>query len=199
MALFLKFKVKESADRLSVIFSEFTGEFSSANLGGWGSPNPAVGDAVTATVIFTRRGETTNYSFVIPAGFPNIDPAFTGSIPYTEFGGAAGEKIPNDIWHIQYVVAFASSSAQNDFYFSLVGGLKCCISQVRQTVPIPRTVSCQCRGMCICEWKEIKCITALGALYDSICPLVAFDKLNRTAEVISYLQRYCDSNCKSGC
>ena len=85
-------------------------------------------------------------------------------------------------------------------YVAFIGGLACCISKLRQSIPVPRHVSCSCncKGECKCECKQIRCIAILGALYDSICALIECDKLDRASEVIAYLQRYCDSNC-TGC
>ncbi len=208
MAVVAKIIAPETADRLAVSFSELTGAYSLSNLGGWGSPNPVIADNILSAVLnFTRLGETITYPinvYVPPStiqnlSFPTIDTSQKLVIPYSLFGGAQGAKLPNDIWAIEYLVqTIDGKTIVVTIYAALIKGIACCISKLRQNVTVPKSVSCTCRGVCKCDWKEIKCIATLNALYDSICPLIECGKLSRAQEVIKYLQAYCDCNCK-GC
>lgn len=55
----LSIKVKESEDRTSFRLTEMTGEYSSTNTGGWGSPNNTIAQALTATITVYLRNSTT--------------------------------------------------------------------------------------------------------------------------------------------
>lgn len=200
MAVAINFKAKQTTDQLYVVVNELTGTYdASTNLGGYGAPNPIVGAALSAQLIFTKLGDTTSYTVnIFTSGFPTTDKTKTVSIPYTSFGGAAGDKMPNGIWNVEYIVTFPNSiTTHNDFYFAFVEGLSCCISKTRQEVPVPKNFSCKCT--CGGQEKCSKCktitIATLGALYDAICPLLECDKLDKASEVIAYLQAWCDCNC----
>lgn len=193
MALELKYTVTENPDRLGINISEQTGSYSSGNLGGYGSPNPALGDVVSAVFTIQKRGDTAIYSIDPSPELPTSDSTIQLLVPATSFGYAANEKIEDGIYKVTYTVNYVDSlgnqaSDFDSFYFAFTEKLKCCIRNIRSATPVPT-------DGCNCSEEKINALASADQLLTSICELVKCDKLDRAQAVIDYLKRYCECNC----
>lgn len=190
MALELKYTVEENADRLGLTFREYTGAYSTANLGGYGAPNPTVASVIDATITITRRGSTSSYTFPITA---TSDDQIQTLIPATSFGYASGEKIEDGLYQVRYQVDYstlggATQTAFDSFYFAFLNKVKCCISSIDETLSVPD-------GHCECADEQINSVTSVAHLVTAICRQVACDKLDKAQETLEYVQRYCACHC----
>ncbi len=193
MATELKFQANQNQDRLGFNFIEETGVYSPGNLGGWGAPNPIVGDAVDSRIVITKRGETTSYPVNPFSLLPTSDTEYQYLILGTSFGFAANEKITDGLYKIEYTVDYVDSlgfqqTLYDSFYFAFTKGLECCISNIRESLSVPS-------GACECDDAAITALSNAETLLNSVCKLVECDKLDKAQEVIDFLQRYCDCNC----
>lgn len=190
MAVQAKFKIPESADRFSVVFSELTGAYdSSTNIGGWGSPNPDTTDATTVN-IYIKTLDGVTHTISNPVGFPTTDKTKELVIPYTDFGGGSGDVIPDGIYPVRYECRDSGNVAlTTDMqYVAWVGGLQCCLTKLRKKLPIP-TSSCKC------DLKEITEISNAQILLDSICDQLKCDDLDGAQNIIDYLKNFCKCHC----
>lgn len=188
MALELKYSVGENQDRLGFTFMELTGLYSPANLGGYESPNPSVGDVTDARLEINLRGDTNIYVVPITA---TSDIEYETLVPATSFGFAAGEKITDGIYQIRYVVDYiapggALGTAFDTFHFAFVNGLQCCITSIRANLTPPK------QG---CDCADDQGVSAADQLLIALCKQVTCDKLDRAQENIDYLKRYCACHC----
>jgi len=193
MAIELKYSIEENPDRLGINFTEKTGAYSSGNLGGWGAPNEVIADATDAIVSINARGSSDIYSISLFPTLPTSSKEIENLIPATSFGFASGEKITDGIYQIAYTVNYVDNngneaSSTDSFYFAFVEGIRCCIANIRSRFHPPE-------GECNCTGEDKSKFYAAEALYNSICGAVSCDKLDKTQEIIDYLQRYCECNC----
>ena len=106
MALSLKICVTQP-DCKTLSITEDTGVYALANTGGWGTPNPEIADALTATISIEKRNEDGTYdtAVVIDAypTLPNItDTAF--EITGFDYSGAVDSTFADGIYNITYDV-----------------------------------------------------------------------------------------------
>lgn len=108
MALALKFTVIQSDDCKTITVTETTGVYNStSNIGGWGTPNPAFGSALTATILFKKRnsdGTFTTYNLVNV--FPTLPSNSNGTVNITgsQIGLGTDSTIADGIWELTYTV-----------------------------------------------------------------------------------------------
>lgn len=193
MALEEKFQLQENGDRLSASFSEQTGTYNAlTNLGGWGVPNPVLGDAVITNILIQRRDDTTETVYTYnPTNFPTNNPLVTEDIPYTSFGGTSStDKIIDGLYHVTYqnIDSGGVTIGENDFYFPLVGGLQCCLTRLRRKLPLPT-------NGCKCSHKLLDEVANAQLLLDSICDQVRCDDLDGAQRTIDYLKKFCSCHC----
>jgi len=208
MALNININVVRSLDQLSFIVTDQTGAYNvNTNPGGYGAPNPVVGDFVSANVTVTMCDTTT----LLPTGptyiinvYPTI-PNTTGAgylIPNTSLGLAADQKIPDGVY--KFFIEMDTNDTTYDtteyeVFYEIVG---CCID----------TLTIEAAGCgCSSESKKIKDIVKanmwLGLLRPSVNELGQIvdsaiercGQYEKAAEIIRELQKICNNqNCK-GC
>jgi hypothetical protein len=194
MPLELKYNVEEPQSRTSINFIETTGSYSTGNLGGYGTPNPFVGDAISSSISITKRGSSTTYTINPYSALPTLDSAAKYAISATQFGFSSGEKITDGLYQVSYSVTYLdtgnnAATATDSFYSAFIGGIECCIRKQREKIPVPDP---SCMG---CQSEQITKLAHLDQLFQSVCELVECDNLDKAEEVIAYLQHYCDCNC----
>lgn len=208
MALNININVVRSLDQLSFIITDQTGVYNvNTNPGGYGAPNPVVGDFISANVTVTMCDTTT----LLPTGqtytinvYPTI-PNTTGAgylIPNTSLGLAADQKIPDGVYKF-YIEMDTNDTTYDtteyEVFYEIVG---CCID----------TLTIEAAGCgCSSESKKIKDIVKanmwLGLLRPSVNELGQIvdsaiercGQYEKAAEIIRELQKICNNqNCK-GC
>lgn len=208
MALNININVNRSLDQFSFIMTDETGLYNpNTNTGGYGAPNPDVGDFIAASVGITVCDTTT----LLPTGqfyFINVYPTIPNTngtgflIPNTSLGLAADQKIPDGVY--KFFVEFNTDDAQYntteyEVFYEIVG---CCID----------TLTIEAAGCgCSSESKKIKDIVKanmwLGLLRPSVNEIGQISEsaiercgqYEKAAEIIRELQKICNNqNCK-GC
>lgn len=193
MPLQIQYNIETIPDRLSINFIDTTGSYSSGNLGGYGTPNPFVGDIVSSQITITKRNGTT-YSINPFPSLPTTDSSLKYSIPATLFGYTSGQKIEDGLYEVGYSVSYLDSgsnlvTATDSFYFAFIEGLKCCVTKLREKIEVPSSPCVECKS------QKSATVSALDQLLKSICESTTCDKLDRAQEMIDYVQTYCNCNC----
>ncbi len=121
-------------------FTETTGIYSTANLGGWGLPNIQIPDAVTATLAITPYGSTTTYTIDLLATtlFPTDNTSFTYDIPLSDIGNPT--SIADGKWLFTYTVTDAKDTYTKNIYKYFYCNTECCVTNMLAALDL----SCNC-------------------------------------------------------
>lgn len=126
----------------TIKFSETTGEYNaSSNPGGWGTPNPEVGDVTSTVVAFTLPSGTIStfdsaeLGVLNPfAAFPDDTGTLEVSLTMANFGGAATSAFADGVYSITYTVngdvgvnTYTATVTQT---FFLTCQIRCCIDKM---------------------------------------------------------------------
>lgn len=150
-SLLLKWCIAQSDDCKSFRFTDKTGVYNANNnTGGFSSPNPAVGSALTATVLIEVRNADGTYTAyntinVYPTLPSNAEAYFEITAFAAGFGDDATAAFPDGVYRLTYTVTGVSGSAYTAVTADLVPlicSIKCCWKQLALE-------AAQCR--CGCE------------------------------------------------
>ncbi len=193
MAVQLKFEVCESKDCRSLVFSETTGEYSSSNTTGWGSPNKETSDAETAVLTVTTPSDS-DYTFDLFAespSWPSVDDNQEFSIDVTDIGGSTGSKLEDGLYLFKYQVTRTTATTfnysqqiQQLFYCSA----RCCVDSMFADLDF----ECDC-----CAEDINRALKAKAMLY-SLELAAGAGHVNQFADLLDIIRKLCNnSNCNS--
>jgi hypothetical protein len=123
MALILNISLQQTQDSTQIYLFDTTGQYGTANLGGWGSPNQA-----TNTVAFTTLSVTiTPLGDIAPTTYPiiNVFPTLSNPSPYVfnesyiltpSLIGLSSTLFPNGIYNLTYTVNCSYYTANYSSY-----------------------------------------------------------------------------------
>jgi hypothetical protein len=135
MALSLKICVTQP-DCKTIEITEVTGEYSVANTGGWGVPNPTIADALTATVSIEKRKEDGTYeNAVVIDAFPTLPNITETAFAITgfDYSGAVDSTFADGIYKIIYEVTGddgAAFTASVEKIVALTCNIECCYKKL---------------------------------------------------------------------
>jgi hypothetical protein len=150
MSLTLQLNVNQTDDGKSLVFFDLTGAYTSINAGGWGAPNQATTDALTATITITllTNPDTLTFGPTYTASVYNQMPNSSGVPVYVSaqtFGLGTGAVFPDGVYKITYLVTGISSavafSATTTGYFAITPAVDCCYKKIADEFA---TCSCNC-------------------------------------------------------
>lgn len=133
MALIPSIIVLENDNQETIQVYENTGAYdASTNGGGYGTPNPAVGDVTAATILFSLRGSDgvfVDYETVnVYNALPNItETPFEISAEDAGFG--TDSTFPDGIYMLTYTVSGSGFSAEYIYYVVFKKAIECCYSE----------------------------------------------------------------------
>lgn len=121
-------------------FSETTGVYSTANLGGWGTPNINLSDVLTATLTITPYNSTTIYAIDLLATtlFPTDNSSFTYDIPLSSIGNPS--NIVDGKWLFVYTITDGTNTYTKSIYKYFYCNLECCVTNMLAALDL----SCDC-------------------------------------------------------
>lgn len=106
MALELSIGIHQADNCKSFTLSDTTGAYVAlTNVGGHGSPNPAIADADTATLAVTLFGSATTYTKSVFSTLPTTTTTTEFTINNTDLGLASTATIPDGIYLLRYTVS----------------------------------------------------------------------------------------------
>lgn len=140
MALQLNFDICVTNGCTQLKFTETTGFYSSANTGGWGSPNTQLVDATTATLSITPYGSTTTYTIdlLVTTLFPTDNSSFTYDIPLSDMGSPT--SIVDGQWLFVYTILDdLGTTHTKSIYKYFYCNSECCVTSM-----LPDIDTCDC-------------------------------------------------------
>lgn len=148
MPIALNFCISESDDAKSFTFKETTGIYDAiSNTGGWGSPNPTIASALTATVSISKLEDVDKGIYTNPVSI-NVYPTLPNTnstlflITAETAGFGVNSSFIDGIYKITYNVT-SSSGLINPVtkLFGFYSNLDCCIKKASDKVSL---CSCNC-------------------------------------------------------
>ncbi len=169
MALQLNFSTCVINGCTQIQFKETTGFYSTANTGGWGTPNIDLTDAVTATLAITPYGSTTTYTIDLLATtlFPTDNSSFTYDIPLSDIGSLT--SIVDGQWLFVYTVTDATDTYTKSIYKYFYCNVECCVTDMLAELDL----SCDCCKDSteykdyILAWTQLQSLKKAAACGDS--------------------------------
>ena len=146
MATVLNFEIEQSDNAKTLIFKETTGAYDALlNTDGWGSPNEAVGDAVTTTLtITTPGGSATDYTSAEITGlgsFPTADTGLELEITSDDLNTGEDVKHADGVWTFKYTVVTSGTTYTTEHKVFISGSIRCCVYKKLAAID---TVDCDC-------------------------------------------------------
>ena len=164
------------------------------NLTGYGAPNPAIADVVTATLTITTKDTAIPYVIDVFPTLPN-----TSDAPFTITPAMIGytTSIPTQILKIKYTITGILPSG-NPFTYSawqLVGILseiQCCVNELNALAVT--ALQCDCNDACSCKCKcpdEVTTFMKGYTLLYGIRQQISNKQLNKANATLALLQNLC--------
>src|SRR3972149_3726762 len=109
MALALTFRIALSSDAKTLTITDRTGAYSGLQTGGFGSPNPAVSDATSATIKIAKRNSDGTFAAEITVNVFNALPSDSaGTYDISATTGVNADTYTDGIYRFIYTVAGSS-------------------------------------------------------------------------------------------
>jgi len=131
MAVILSFEICQSGGCNSLVFKETTGAYNeTTNPNGWGAPNEATSDALTAMLtIDLADGSQYTIDLFATGDFPTINTAFEYQILPTEIGYSADtDQIDDQIITFTYTVTTESGTYTQVVSQAFYCQVQCCVN-----------------------------------------------------------------------
>lgn len=184
MSLQLNFNTCTLSGCSEIKFTELTGLYSDTNTGGWGSPNPQIGNIYFASIILTAP-DSTIYTIDI---FDAITTYYNNGFEYI-FNIPGLDNIVDGKWTIKYEIVIRKYIAENwvyttyskTKYFLFFCNSECCVKQMLLDLDLE---DCKCDSKDIKYSDYIKAWTFLEALKEAAkCGSVSlFTKLKKIVD-----------------
>lgn len=209
MATSINASFERSADKTSITVTDLTGVYNaSTNPGGYGSPNPAVGD-YTDFVITVTPADPYTYA---PTGTP-VDINAYATLPSNANGtfaitslallGSADTVIPDGVYRFDISADYSGGAGEGTSTFTgyaiFYETTECCINAL-----IATQADCNCEEDMIQELNKAKVWLSVfqpvvfnGTVQDS--QLVACAQWDKAAELLVSLNEICSNSGCQGC
>ena len=144
MALTLAFKIELSSDAVTLTIIDKTGAYSGLNTGGFGSPNPEIADATTATIkIAKRNSDGTFGTETTVSAYSTLPSNSAGEFNISATTGIGAATYTDGIYRLIYTVTGTSGgtpfSATVTRYDTLRNSIATCYQKKAEKV-----ASCNC-------------------------------------------------------
>ncbi len=191
MSLIPSFVVLESDNSGTISVYDNTGAYSATNTGGYGSPNPAVGDVTEATLAFGLRSSNGTFAYYNIVDVYNTLPNIIET-PFVISGEDAGfgtdALFPDGIYEMVYTISGSGFSESVTEYIVLQAGINACYTEAAVTLS---QCTCNCDSL---DNGIIEMDFYLGQLERA----KASGNLNWIANILSKLTNLCTA-CGCGC
>jgi hypothetical protein len=192
MAVNLDFSITQSCNCKTLTFKELTGAYDAiTNVTGWGAPNEATSDAISAYVNI----ETPTGSSIIFAldDFPTSDTCtVTADITGTAGNGIGlNSNFPSGLYEFQYVVITGTTTYTRTRQMYLYCTLKCCVDKLFANINFE---DCECNDPQIDEALLALALLRGLAYHVSVANYTEADAIKTKLTNLCANSQYCN-NC----
>jgi len=190
MAVALSFRLDQSTNCKNLTFYETTGAYSVTNTTGWGAPNEATSDALTATLLITPpTGTATTLNLLSLGTYPKSDSTIGYTITPTALGLSSTSQLSDGIYTFKYTVTTALNTYTQTIQQALTCQVQCCVYSMLNSIDLT------CSGCSDQQIKEFNkaYIILKGLVYSGGCGEISTFNKN-----IAILQKLCNqTNCQN--
>lgn len=193
--LSLKTSICTTDDCKSFNFSDLTGEYSSGNLTGYGSPNPTLGNIVYAYLKVVNPSGTI-YTIDLLAnssGLPTNNKLFEYTILNTDIG--VTNIVTDGLWTFTYILCFDVGEGNQEVYSTINSILttceaECCVANLLASANL--IDDCDCTG------KSLSKYVKAWALLESLKAAARCGKVDDFNKLKDIINKICkNSGCKT--
>lgn len=185
MSLQLTYSIKFSGDCQNIILENTTGAVSASNVTGYGTPNPAVGDITSATVVITLPDGTVLSS--LPLTHPTVPPDAPAITIFsaTDLGLAS---IPEGIYKFTISEStIGSESAFQDTYTKVISTLNYCSTQCC----LDKLIASLDLSDCECNEGNLKQVNKMNYYLLAAKDAASCNKANKANKLLKAAQDLC--------
>lgn len=168
--------------------SDVTGLYNATtNIGGWGTPNPAKSDVVTATIEITAPGQTSSTGFDVTSAVAGSSLSAESFVLYSLSPSniGLGSVFTSGIYEIKYTVITEEDSYVGYSKIVVTCQEKCCIDKMWAKLAT-KAICCDCDEFQ--EFKKVLLASDLLQLLDEAGSCMNLEVINST---LSRVQRIC--------
>lgn len=191
MALIPKIELCVQSSCQELVFKETTGAYSVSNVGGYGNPNPLIGDVTAASVLITNPGGTQyTVDLLATTYFPTTDTSYEYVIPMSSIG--APTTITDGQWTFVYTVTAGSVSYTATVSYIFTCNTECCVAKLLANIEVD---DCDCNSSNIKKINDyLKARAFLSAMRDA----AYCGNLSRYTSIKSLVDKICrKTDCKT--
>ena len=184
----IDFSYRQSNDLKLLYLYDTTGIYNSIdNPGGWGFPNPAVGDATFDVFDIQKVGDDTVYVKVAYPSLPNVTNTPV-AISNTDLGLGIDSEIPDGQYIIKRTTDVSGETHVKTRRVFLIGQVQCCADEM---------LSEEQPG-CSCESGKLTNASILQYTIFTLKKAFKSYKFERADEILRFAQSICkNKNCKT--
>lgn len=179
MATEISFTLCQSSCGKAVSFRELTGAYNaSTNTDGWGSPNEATSDALTATLVFKDPNGVIYSSIDMTAySFPKTD-TVTATEILASVVDSSLSKFIDGFWNVTYTVTTSTTTYSQEQTFFFYANIK------KELCALVATLNdCDCN----CDFETVNRILQAQAFFDALQYAVKLGDTTSANEIFATL------------
>lgn len=177
MSLEINFSLIEVQSCDSITLRDVTGDYSLGNLTGYGTPNPAKSDIVSATYSITDPAGTV---YTVTATLPSVD---TDTVITPTSLGLSSDTFDDGIWLITYTVSTVNIPYSLNSKVLLTCSVQCCLDKAIAAINID--------GKCDCNSDTLKTVDAIDWFLQAARYAAQCDKPNKAKKLLERAEFLC--------
>lgn len=179
-----KFLIEENTNSKSFNFTELTGQFSTNNLTGWGSPNEEISNIDSVKLKILMPNEENFIEIDLSDMFPSADSSIVKTITNTDVGLSSTDSLPDGTWYFEYIVVMSDSTITSTNYFFFYAGVACCLNNKIKDFDL-------CVVIDLCNNKEIKNTFTMVYLLKAAEFSAECGNKNKANSILNIIENFC--------
>lgn len=188
MGLQIEYTAVIEGDCETLLLTNVTENYSTVDTSGYGSPNPARGDILTAKadITFPDGTTATNLTLNLPAAIDTPT-----ELTSDDLGFSAGDKLPSGVWQITVTEHTTTKDYTTTLHIMNICTEQCCLDKLIAEIDVEDCC-------CDCSSSEINQAALVDWLLTGAVYAVQCQKFNRGKELLEAAGLVCNFT-KCGC
>lgn len=185
MALELNFSICQINSCVDLEFTETTGTYSTSNPGGYGAPNIALGDVLTAVLTSTSPSGIVYTTNLFTLGFPSSNLSYSTDITLT------GSSLEDGKWTFTYTITTLTETYTKTIYKLFTCNSECCVKQMLEDLD---NDDCGCKD----SSKELNTYLKAWTFLQSLKNAAKCGDINSFTKIKKIVDKLCiNKDCKT--
>lgn len=180
MALLLNNIIQLNSSNTSITMFDTTGDYSSLNLGGWGTPNPETTDVTEASLTISIQGYNSYAPVEVDITASFVDLFTVGGLNLTAQDALGVPTLPDGWYSFTYSVVALGIEYSYTSEQAFFGEVQCCVKQATSQLEIPES-----------DIKKSEQIYYINLLFDGLTSSACCGNQTRYLKILKELKRIC--------